>query len=278
MKAKCFDVRREEEGEDLQDFLASQLFLSRNKAKALVDSRNVTVNGRRVWMARHALRQGDVVELLTPDIPAARVRTVTVLHEDESIVIANKPAGVLSNGPASAEADLRSRRAEPGLQAAHRLDRDTSGCLLFARSPAVFDQLVARFRNHEVIKDYHVIVAGSLMTEDRTLEGDIDGLTAVTHIRTLDANRQASHLIARIETGRTHQIRRHLADIRHPVLGDRQYGAAPKSTRPGVVLPERHMLHAFEIALPHPVTAAQIRVQAPLPADFLQCLKALKLR
>lgn len=276
MKSKSFDVRREEEGENLQDFLASQLFLSRNKAKAIVDSRNVTVNGRRVWMARHTLRHGDLVELLAPDIPAQKNRAPTVLLEDDSILIVNKSAGILSNGPASAEAELSTRRSEPALQVAHRLDRDTSGCLLLARSPAVFERLVESFRNHEVTKIYHVIVAGLLRAESRTLEGDIDGLAAVTHIRTVDSNRRGSHLVARIETGRTHQIRRHLADIRHPVLGDRQYGAAPMGARPGV-LPERHMLHAFEISFPHPVTGAPVHAKAPLPADFLQCLKALQL-
>jgi 23S rRNA pseudouridine1911/1915/1917 synthase len=276
MKKKTFDVRREEEGENLQNFLGSQMLLSRNKSKALIDSRNVTVNRRRVWMARHVLHVGDVVELLTPDIPAERGHSVPVLFEDDSVVIANKPAGLLSNGPASAEAELRTRRNEPDLLAVHRLDRDTSGCLLFARSQAVHDLLVQSFRDHAVTKIYHAIVVGSLMTEDRTLEGEIDGLSAVTHIRTLDANRQASHLVAKIETGRTHQIRRHLADVRHPVLGDRQYGKVPEGHL--AVLPERHMLHAFEVAFPHPLTQAPVQAKAPLPGDFLQCLKALRLK
>ena len=124
----------------------------------------------------------------------------------------------------------------------------------------------------KVTKSYHAIAAGRIDRKTRRLDAPIDGHRAVTHVHCLDSNRGASHLLVRIETGRTHQIRKHLASTGHPVLGDRHYlpktPQTPKSVRIG-----RQMLHASQLAFENPVTGRKVVVKAPLPHDFRACLK-----
>jgi len=258
--------------EELAEFLAGRMGVSKNRAKGLLDRRRVWVNDCRVWMARHRLRKGDIVRIL-PDSPAASVR---VIYEDDALLVVDKPAGLLSNGEASAESLIRSQRGEPGLRAAHRLDRDTSGCLLIARNDAAYRALEAAFRGHAVGKKYHALVHGNPGRPEFRVSAPVDGLTATTRVRVVDSVPGAAHVIASIETGRTHQIRRHLASVRHPVIGDSVY-APPRLHDPRFREVPRQMLHSSEIALPHPATGARIRAASPLPADFRRCMKLLGL-
>jgi 23S rRNA pseudouridine1911/1915/1917 synthase len=266
------------EGRSLQDFLAERLQASRNKAKELIDSRNVIVNGRRVWMARHRLVAGDRVELAagqTPLSPAAE-DALRPLVEDGGILVVSKPPGLLTTGPGSLETRVREARKNSAWRAVHRLDRDTSGCVLMTDDDGLFDALVERFRAREILKVYHVIVKGHFAAAERTLHGPIEGQEAITRLRRLDAGDFASHLSARIETGRTHQIRRHLADAGFPVLGDRLYGPKKVDDRRLMSVP-RQMLHASVLEFPHPRTDRRMRAEAPMPPDFRACLRAFKL-
>ena len=151
----------------LQDFLAAKLGVSRRAAKAVIDGRSVWVNRRAVWMARHDLKTGDVVEVPRAVASAARRhaggekaanapaerRHVRVLVEAGDYLVADKPAGMLSNNdPKSVEAVLREQLGEPELQAVHRLDRDTTGCLLFARTPVAHLAAVEVFKTRSVSK------------------------------------------------------------------------------------------------------------------------------
>ena len=189
--------------------------------------------------------------------------------------MADKPPGLVSNGPDSVESRLRELTGKPGLRAVHRLDRDTSGCLLFAFDDALFDRMVALFRAEKIGKLYHALTMGRIAA-DTAIEKPLDGQKAVTRIHVLDANKLASHVQARIETGRTHQIRKHLAMIRHPVLGDREYGNAAPLDEVYQSLP-RQMLHAFRLEYPDPETNAPVRVESPLPWDFRAAMKRLGL-
>ena len=257
-------------------FLSTRLGLSRKKAKRLLDTRNLFIHGRRVWMARHKLRPGDTVDVPDPKSTRRTKTPIKVLFEDDHCLVVNKPAGVLSNGSDSAEERLRDELQLPDLAVAHRIDRDTSGCLLVAATQQALDALVGSFRRHEVQKQYHVIVRGRLDTSNRTISSPIDGRRAVTNIRTLDGNRDASHLLVRTETGRTHQIRKHLDSLGHAVLGDRLYGLRPRSgprkTRIG-----RQMLHASHLSFRHADTGRLVSVSAPLPHDFRSCLRVFRL-
>jgi 23S rRNA-/tRNA-specific pseudouridylate synthase len=183
---------------------------------------------------------------------------------------------MLSNGLNSVESKLREHLRLPALVAAHRLDRDTSGCLLMAKTAQAFDNVLPLFRRHDVKKTYHVIAAGRVEESEQVITVPIDGEMAITRVRTLDVNRDASHLLVTIDTGRTHQIRKHLDHIRHPVIGDRHYGtrlaASDKSLRVG-----RQMLHASTIEFVHPETHRRVFAKAPLPRDFRNGLRTFNL-
>jgi 23S rRNA pseudouridine1911/1915/1917 synthase len=261
----------------LQDFLVLQMRLSRNATKRLLDTRNVFVNTRRVWMAKHLLKPGDKVEVVMPtQTEPAREAKISILFEDEDYLIIDKPAGVLSNGAGSAEEQLRGQRKNPAILAAHRLDRDTSGCLLMAKSQEAFEKIIPVFRDQSITKTYHAIIVGRLDTPAQTVTFPIDGESAVTNLRTLSATADASHLEVTIETGRTHQIRKHLSAIKHPIAGDHQYGTRHE-TSPKLRTILRQMLHATALVMRNPLKHTPIRAKAPLPADFLQTLRTFKL-
>ena len=270
---------RAEEGLPLQDFLAARLSLSRRRAKALVDSKNVWVNRQRVWMAHHTLKPGDHIQVPLAKEQAPQTPKLRVLAEDEFYLFADKPAGIVSVGENGAEDALRQQFQNPALQAVHRLDRDTSGCLLVAKTPAAHAAAVAIFKTRRVLKLYVAIVAGRVQRSVSTINEELEGLRAVTHVSVLRAGQDATYLRLRIETGRTHQIRRHLVATRHPILGDREYG--PKQVfDPRMREVPRQMLHAVEIEMPHPMAgqgATELRAHSPLPADFRRCLKAFEL-
>jgi len=269
-----FVVSKLEAGQSLQVFLSIKLGLSKRSAKNLMDERRVWVNRKCVWMTHHTLHQGDTVE-----VPAAHKSAsaspppIRVLIEDEHYLVADKPAGLLAVGENSAETVLRTQTGLPALQAVHRLDRDTTGCLLCAKSQAAFDAAVAMFKTRRVVKLYQTIVFGPFDRTSSTINEDLDGDRAVSHIHREAVSKDASFLKVRIETGRTHQIRRHLASIRHPVLGDREHGV--KFARdPRLLTVPRQMLHASGLELPHPLVLGQtIKAHSPLPADFRRCLK-----
>ncbi len=265
-------VSRAEDGAPLLDFLSRHLRVSRKQAKALLDGRNVFVNRSRVWMARHKLGIGDSVEV--PGYAKAGPRTMRtdILYEDAHYVVVNKPAGSLSNGKSSVECVYRKRLACDELRAVHRLDRDTTGCLLLARTPAAVEKAISIFTSREVTKHYHAVVWGSFPHVSETVDRSLDGRRAVTRVRRLDANRNASHLRLRIVTGRLHQVRRHLALLGYPVLGENRYGQRRKHTDESLAV-ARQMIHASSLAFRHPFTDEDLCVRAPLPPDFRACLK-----
>ncbi|TAN35744.1 MAG: RluA family pseudouridine synthase [Verrucomicrobia bacterium] len=265
-----------EAGITLQEFLAAHLRLSKGKAKELLDQRIVFVNGRRIWMARHELRSGDEVAVQKIMPPAPTKFEPRILFEDASLIVVDKPAGMLTNGKDSLEERLRTRQRLPALEAVHRLDRETSGCLLLAKNPSAREALVALFGQREVTKVYHAIAAGRVREDIREIRAPVDGEPALTRLELLDASPQASHLKLNIETGRTHQIRKHLLAIRHPVLGDKQYGGRFQPAGMQAEIP-RQMLHSAVLAFTHPLTGATVRCIAHLPQDFRACLHRFRL-
>jgi len=276
MKTERFEVGSGEAGTTLLDFAAARRGCSRNAAKRLLDARVVFVNRRRTWMARHVLRAGDTVEIAAETGAPARGAPLVVLLAEGPYIVVDKPPGVVAVGPASVEERLRAQRDDPRVTALHRLDKDTSGCMLFATRPRVRDAMIGLFRQRQVSKIYHAVCAGRVGGDRRTLRGRLDGKSAITHLEVLSANRAASHLAVRIETGRTHQIRKHLSALGHPVLGDPAYGTRAAQTDRGMRVP-RQMLHAASIRFRCPQTGQAIVAKAPLPGDFRACLRAFEL-
>jgi RluA family pseudouridine synthase len=265
----------------LQEHLAEALGLSRRAAKKLIDERRVFVNGRRIWMARHPLEIRDVVEIagaVAPEAPARKPEGPKVLASGKGWVVVDKPSGMQTTGAGSVEEWLREATGNPALRAVHRLDRDTTGCLLFAGDEAARQALVASFGEERVTKVYHALAAGVPEEESFTIRRPLDGQAAESAMRVLSrrfAAPRACHLAVKIATGRTHQIRRHLAMAGFPVLGDRQYFSAASQAFAAV---PRQMLHAARLGFPDPADGKTVFAVSPLPADFKRVLKELGLR
>ncbi len=204
--------------------------------------------------------------------------TYRVLHRDESLVVIDKASGVLtvSAGKAGQRCVLDDLRRD-GLAVApvHRLDRETSGVLLLCLDKAQRPALEELFRKHEIEKDYLALVHGTPRPDRGTIDvpildlGDsaaIDrrGRRAVSHFEVLEPLQRAALVRVRIDTGRHHQIRLHLAHAGHPVVGDRKLGRRGASD-PGA---KRTLLHAARLAFRHPVTGRRLVIQAPLPEDM----------
>ena len=273
----------------LQDFLALKFSLSRRTAKAMIDGRSVWVNRKCVWIARFALKTGDVVEVPSQVVKGAvrqsgaredvrqetrDVRHVRVLWSNENYLVCDKPAGLVScDDPKSVETILREQEKVPTLEAVHRLDRDTTGCLMFAKNHAALLAAIEVFKTHKVSKVYHAISTGSFKFAHQVIDAPLDGQPAVSKVTREATSADASFLRIRIETGRTNQIRRHLASVRAPIVGDRVFGF--KNVRDARLMQvPRQMLHASTLTLPDPLQPhVEIDVHSPLPADFRAALK-----
>jgi RluA family pseudouridine synthase len=201
---------------------------------------------------------------------------LAILYRDSDYVVIDKPPGLLANGHNSAESRLRAQLDLPSLEAVHRLDRDTSGCMLFAVSTAARDAVLPLFKDRELTKEYHALVFGSFPVAITTIDAPVDGYPARTRVRIVARGKKASHLQLRIETGRTHQIRKHLAGQGHPVLGDKVYatGSVESDVIRGI---QRQMLHAADLGFKHPTTGNPVQAHARIPADFRKIASSLNL-
>jgi 23S rRNA pseudouridine1911/1915/1917 synthase len=299
-------VPRALDGQRLDRVVALVAACSRAEAAALVDEGAVVVDGRAVTARSHRVSEGDVLDLVLPEAPDddglpapdASVE-VPVVHEDADLVVVDKPAGLVVHPGAGQESGtlvngLLARYPElatvgepdrPGI--VHRLDKGTSGLLLVARSAPAYDGLVAMLAAHEVARTYRALAWGTLAaatglvdapiarsSRDRTrMAVSVRGKEARTRYEVVRAYHEpvaVTELLCRLETGRTHQIRVHLASIGHAVVGDTRYRGARQS----LPLP-RPFLHAEHLALEHPVTGEPLSFTSPLPADLAAVLDRL---
>jgi 23S rRNA pseudouridine1911/1915/1917 synthase len=282
------------------DLLVSRRFhLSRRAAREAVRGGRVELEG-----AAASEPGADVPETVRlayfPDRQERRsVKTrLSVLVEDPDFLIVDKPAGVLTVPTAEREKDtllartleyLHHRyRRRPFVGTVHRLDKDTSGALVFARNRETTRALQDLLRRHDVEREYVALVEGD-PGESGTFSRDLvrdagdtrrgvarmgeAGRRAVTHWRRLEKLGGASLVAVRLETGRTHQIRIHFSAGGHPVLGDKVYGR--RGQIPALPLP-RQMLHARLLCFRHPATGKAIRAESPLPEDFQKVLRRLR--
>jgi 23S rRNA pseudouridine1911/1915/1917 synthase len=276
MSRATFQVKPGEEGLPLVDVLSDRLRCSKKQARVLLDARQVFVNGKRVWMAKHTLKLRDMIETVRPE---AKSHKIEILKRAGDLIIVNKPSGIVTNGSArSLEVRLQHELDNPQLCAVHRLDRDTSGCVLFAANAEAKEKMIPLFKAEKLVKIYRAIAIGRVPDTLKTIMRDIDGESATTLVSVLDSNREASYLELRIHTGRTHQIRKHLAAVRHPVLGDKEYAGEQRGNPVFRSVP-RQMLHACRLILPDPQGGTSaVRVTAPVPEDFQSILDTLKLK
>lgn len=291
--------RVRQNGTELLEFLAAELGngLSRRAVKGLLDERLVFVNGRRIWMAKHLLQARDVVEVHVEGLkrlerPAGGTAKggggrkdvgtpIRILAEGDGWLVADKPPRMLTVGEKSLEVRLKEQlgAAGAGVRAVHRLDRDTSGCVLFAKGAEARAALIREFEEGRVRKVYHALTAGIPPEEQLEIRKLIDGLPAVSHVRTLSVRRggkggtlPAAHVAVSIETGRTHQIRLHLRQLGCPVLGDKEHFAEVSA---GFREVGRQMLHAYGLRFRW--GGAEVAATSPLPRDFRDEMRVLGL-
>jgi len=277
MTKQFFTVKYRQEGLRLFEVIAEELDISKKKAQAALDAKRVVlVNGKRIWMKNHAVKEDDRIEVLTEERAPTIPKRISILWQDSDYVIVNKPAFLLTNASeASVEAMLQKQEKNKGICAVHRLDRETSGCVIFAKSAEAKKAMIPMFKGRNIMKIYRAVTIGQFPRKWNEIRTDIEGYMSTTLVKTLDSNKHASYLELRIETGRTHQIRRHLADKRHPVMGDKKYAGTGNELS---LAQPRQALHAYRLVFPHPKTKETIRATAPLPGDFKKCLSQLKLR
>ena len=280
--------------------VARTLGLSRRAAREAVRAGRIDRDGKTVDEPGLDVPEGVSLSFHANRPARRRVRTrLSVLYEDDDVIVVDKPAGLLTVPTAERESDTLHARTLDYLQhrygrrpyagVVHRLDKDTSGALVFARNRAALHALQALFRAHDIEREYLAIVAGS-PPESGILDADLvrdaglgrrgvarrgePGRRAVTRYRVLERLSGASLVSVSLETGRTHQIRVHFLSIGHPVVGDRVY----RSRAAPAIPPEaaRQMLHARRLGFAHPSTGASVSVQAEPAADFASALAALR--
>jgi 23S rRNA pseudouridine1911/1915/1917 synthase len=269
-----------ERDEPLVQLLIRRGEISQELARAATARGGAFVRGRRVRDPESLVRPGDRVEvtLYTSEVPA--LERERILHLDELVLAVDKPAGVaaqedLAGGPALPELCSALLRAtgERQTQAllVHRLDRGTTGVTVLARARRAQVALLAEFRAHRVRKEYRALVAPAPTADDGVADAPVESRTARTRWRVLERFQGAAAVAAMPETGRTHQIRLHMAALGSPLLGDKANGGAALLTRAGGARHDfsRPMLHALSLELRHPL-GGELRVAAPLPADFQQ--------
>lgn len=273
-------------GQRLDQLLAKRIEgLSRRQARTLLDLGGVFVNKVRT---KFAARPTQVADEITAYIggalsraknqvgtaareeDASKLPAYEVMFEDEDIVVVNKPAGLLTAPTPESDrnnlADMLSRRGQrrSRLFVVHRLDLQTSGVLVFAKSPWANRVLSERFAVHDMFREYLAVVAGAFPGDVTTIDRPVGGKRAVTHVEVVERlGERATVLRLRLETGRTHQIRLHVRGFGCQVLGDPD---VPKAK--GLPLPPRMALHAARLHFAHPVTREALAYEAPVPSEL----------
>ena len=295
-------ITAEESGERIDALLARTLpFLSRSQVQKLLEQGMVTLNGREL-KKNFRCSAGESYELLLPepdelplipqDIP------LDVVYEDGDLIVINKPRGlVVHPAPGHPDGTLVNAllyhcgdslsgiggQRRPGI--VHRIDKDTSGLLIVAKNDFAHQGLSAQLADHSLCREYEALVRGNFKQDSGTIDKPIgrhpidrkrmavtdkNSKPAVTHWQLLASYRGYSHILCRLETGRTHQIRVHMASIGHPLLGDFTYGAP--SPEKGL---EGQCLHARRLRFVHPRTGEHVLLETELPAYFTDVLARL---
>jgi len=271
----------------LVEFVATKLKISKKESKRLVDTRAVFVNGKRVWMGKHKLMIGDQVEVIQAEQRNSAGETLAnntaskvtpklnVIFQAGDALVIDKRAGIeCVNGAGHIEQSLR--ETWPNARVVHRLDRDTSGCLLATTTEAAWEFFIAQFREQHIHKRYLAIFFGELRYNRTVVDAALDGKSAKTIF--LKRAVAAGVTLCEIEllTGRTHQIRRHAQELGCSILGDRKYG--PQAMSKSLRTVPRQLLHAWKLGFTPQLGLEKVEVTAEIPADFQAWQKRLRLQ
>ena len=295
------EITENQAGERIDRFLADSQDLTRSFLQKILKEGEVMVNGKSV-KANYKLRKGDRIEFeipeaVEPDIVAEDI-PLSILYEDADVLVVDKPKGMVVHPAAGhysrtlVNAVMYHCKGElsgingvlrPGI--VHRIDRDTTGSIIICKNDMAHNEIARQLKEHSINRRYRAIVTGVLKDEEGTIEGAIgrdkkdrkkmaitaDGKPAVTHYRVLQRFKHYTYVECVLETGRTHQIRVHMASIGHPLLGDEVYGRRSDKYKC-----EGQCLHAMTLGFHHPRTGEYIEVNAPLPPYFEHLLAVLE--
>ena len=306
-------------GERLDRFLAGGLAgaFSRARLKALIETGHVAAAGQTITEPSHRVKPGQAYRLNLPPtvdaLPQAEAIPLAIAYEDQDLIVIDKPAGmVVHPAPGNPDATLVNALIahcgaslsgiggvrRPGI--VHRIDKDTSGLLVAAKNDAAHAGLAKLFAGHDIERGYRAVVWGVPSPIEGTIERNIGrdpqnrkrmavrsggGKTALTRYKLLQRFGTTASLIdCRLATGRTHQIRVHLAHIGHPLIGDPVYGRSrrgrlaglPETTRAALAAFRRQALHAWLLGFRHPISGEPLQFESPLPADMLTLIAALE--
>lgn len=287
-----YEIEMEYDGMELGRYLREKLMMSRNGLIKVKKSGSLRVNGDYVHTDK-ILKAGDRVEFELPDRQSENIlpeyMELDIIYEDEYMIVINKKAGIpthpsrnhymgtLANG-------LMYHLMEAGrditIRPVNRLDRNTSGLILFAKSSHVQHLMSQEGCKENITKEYLAVAHGRIVADSGTIDAPIarekiqsikrvvrkDGDRAITHFRVLERYEDCSLLSIVLETGRTHQIRVHMAHLGHPLLGDDLYGGSQEKI-------ERHALHVYNIKMLHPIIHSNLNFTAELPEDMLQLIR-----
>lgn len=291
---ESYKILPEHESLTVEAYLKQVLKISGRKIQKLTRSKGLFLNGKTAYLQRKIKRDDTLRVLILQDMSfgvTPEEGPITILYEDDFLLILDKPAyqlvhpagrttsGTLANFLAF---NLQQRGIICTIRPIHRLDRDTSGCIIFAKSARSQLLLEQQLKAGTLKRTYQALVSGNLVPPDGIINAPIgahphlpnrravtkNGETAITHYKTIKQLPEASLLEMSLETGRTHQIRVHLTHIGHPIIGDRMY-----STRSPLI--NRQALHAISVSFEHLQENRQVTVNAPIPEDFIQAAEKL---
>ena len=298
METRILKIDEDTKLDRLDKVLAEKLNFSRKRIKDLLDEGNVLVN-QKVMKASYKVCVNDEIEVSIPELDSTQVLPepidLDIVYEDHDIIVVNKPKGMVVH-PAPGHysgtlvnallyhcKDLSGINGvmRPGI--VHRIDKDTTGVLVVCKNDMAHKSLAEQLKEHSITRKYEAIVYNNFTQEEGTVDAPIgrspadrkkmavepkNGKRAVTHYKVLShLNHQFNHIECQLETGRTHQIRVHMASIRHPLLGDTTYG--PKNAM-GLT---GQCLHARVLGFIHPRTGEYVEFEAPLPEYFQKLLE-----
>ncbi|MBI5118964.1 RluA family pseudouridine synthase [Candidatus Poribacteria bacterium] len=314
-RERTLTVSSEHKGTRLDQYLVAHMpELSRARAQALIHQGRALVNDQTVKPS-HKVREGESIQVFLESVAGpsfgAEDIPLDILYEDEHIIVVNKSAGMVVHPAAGAKSGTlvnallahSNRLAQTGAAErpgiVHRLDKNTSGLLVVARTDVAHRTLTERISQRVVKRQYRALVYGNFAESSGTIDAPIGrspsdrkkmavigvrSREAMTHFVVRESFRAASHLEVRLSTGRTHQIRVHMAYIGHPIIGDSVYGVRLKrfhermahETLEAIEGLRRHMLHAEILEFEHPASGEPMRFIAPLPEEFEDFLNALR--
>lgn len=303
MQEEQFIIREEDDGVRIDLFLTKQLEnISRSYIQKLIKEKEISVNGATI-KSNYKVGVNDVIKMTIPDLSEPDILPenipLDILYEDMDILIVNKPKGMVVHPSPShytgtlvnalmyyCKEDLSGINGvmRPGI--VHRIDMDTTGSLLVCKNDFAHQKLAEDLKVHNIKRVYHAIVHGVIKEDEGTIEGPIgrhpidrkkmsinykNGKPAITHYRVLKRFSNYTYIECQLETGRTHQIRVHMASIHHALVGDTVYGPAKSPFHL-----QGQTLHAKILGIHHPRTNEYLEIDAPLPKYFVDLLEKLE--